>query len=357
MAAPKASLYKDATMLCLFCGQEQLSPKDKIDNWTCTHCFSGLISYRMLVNLIPRKLYDQIMQSKSPRDKSRPCPSCKQGVRQAVATHGDQSVTLELCHQCKFCWFEGGAIVKLARLGGSQGVMLPDAPKLGVRAPQKKNIPQIKKERPFPVMAFFLFGLFSIFSALALHYSFVTEEWGFQPLDPFREFGATWFSSLAINDAGQIPYLLFFLLAGVFCERQLGWRSFFSLCIVAGLASRITGLFGPKITEPIVGSIPICFALVVYCLFMIPYRDFLFPEERWKSPMGMLSWLGIFALLFFAVFILGDFATQVLSPEFDSSKLVFNIPVWGAVSFSYAQLPYLVAALVGGLWNLASSSH
>ncbi len=346
------SLYKDAGIHCLYCGHYQLPATDQLDNWTCNYCFSGLISFQMLLNLVPRTLFEEILSQGTKPEIDRPCPKCHRELKQATLVRADQKVTLELCGHCKLFWFEGGAIVHLVRLSELKHVMLPDPPKRGVRAP--KPIPSTLPKEPENISwsAPLLFFIISFVSALCEQHPEFVSRFGFIPVRAFRENGVTWISSLFINPAVKIPHLLLLLFCGIYCERRIGSRNFLTLCTTAGVFSQLAVFFFSQRPQTVfTGSFPFILAVTSFSLLRLPYYDFLFPKEKWKSPMDAVTWTGIVSLLFLFVFVIWDMVNQVIVAGLSDATTTFTIPFVGHIPAGFGLAPYVISALAGALWS------
>jgi membrane associated rhomboid family serine protease len=235
--------------------------------------------------------------------------------------------------------------------------MMADPPKRGVRAPKKIETAAKEKPAAVPWASIMLFCLCSFASAVAAKYPFLYDKFGFLPRTPLRFYGLPWLGGILLNKPAHINGLIALLFFGSYTERQIGARGLFTLCAVAWVASLVTCIpSASDYSEPFVGSLPVILAVFAYAAITFPYKKYLFPEERWKSPVDALSWMAIALLLFFVVFVLIDVLNQELAGMraaiFDSPVPAFVVPILGPLLFNAKCLPYVTGAAIGFLSGL-----
>lgn len=88
---------------------------------------------------------------------------------------------------------------------------------------------------------------------------------------------------------------------------------------------------------------------------MLPYREFLFPEERWRSPVTSVAWSLVSVLTVISIFLGWDFfhsafrGVAFAARGSGSGSWVHYLNDWLRSSFF---LTHLIGALVGVLWAL-----
>jgi len=295
MPSDMSDLKKEIGIQCLGCGRSELPPNREVDNWTCGYCHSGFVSIPMLSNLLPRDVMAQILSQGTASAKSKPCPRCHKPMETSRAAGQGDHVEIERCGKCHLVWFEAGRMTRLANLRPLDKLRqkaldeLMNPKLVGVRRPKAEAAPTVVGPLFVP---WYTLGLFAGLAVL-LYVPLQAPQWlpavGFLPASPLRGMGLPWLTSLFLNSGAQTHVLVPLLVLGSLAEHRLGGERILWLFVAAGVTSRLVYVLMGA-TALTFGSTEAAIGVMAYALFTIPYLEFLFPSERWRSPMNGILW-------------------------------------------------------------------
>ena len=315
------SLKEEIGLTCLHCGKTQLPPNRTLDSWTCGYCHSGFLSTAMLMNLISRDMVKELTKKRQIKPSNRSCPHCQSRMEPAQLRQWDGTLEYEHCRHCRLLWFEGGSIVKLLHKRDKEDISANTPEKVLTALLEKKRPSQMKlRPKVIPISGPFIpWGTLSvtlvcaILLPAALHFPQVYERLGFLPQNPWRNYGVAWLTSLFLNSRTQIHGLFALVLFGALAEKRSGLDRFLKIFLLSGVLGNFTFLLWVPTPEGIVfGSSCGIVGIATHVLFTLPYGEFLFPKERWRSPMTPVLWtlIGVGATI--AVVIGWDFLFMAL---------------------------------------------
>lgn len=351
---------KEVGLHCPTCGRWEMPPNRKMDNWTCSHCYSGFLTIAMLNNLIPRNVLAEILQNRRRIQSGHPCILCTKPMEVVPIYRQESQIDVELCRHCQLCWFEGGAFVHFTRILAPEEIQNLkthlEPPLKGVRAPNLNSQSIVLAKPPKMPWATLSLVISSIFvSAVSTRHPELLAQYGFLSADPLRHSGLTILSSLFFDSELQFHALFLFLIFGTYSERRLGALNHLCLFLSAGILSRISYLIvPPTIASTITGSGPAMAGVLTYVLVGLPYLTYLYPDQKWKSPRNSLGWTAIVALMFFFVFFALDLATQTIV-GLSQGHLDYVLPGVGGMPSKAECWAYAMGCLTGLFWFLAGS--
>ncbi len=283
---------------CVNCKQVNVGPNRDLDNWQCGYCYSGFLSMKMLVNLVPREVLGQFNQKYRPKpgQVARPCPNCEAPMQfRSASLLSGKKVEVEMCVDCRLLWFDSGDLLRTLRSRKNEAMSKEDIisannlnERMTDRAFRAEGVYQWATEDYFPRDTVALLAVAALMMPLAAHFSGLVEFLGFSPARPFHLFGATWLTSFFFHHHywDFLSTGLWFLFLGMYTEQRLGRGNFLRLFVVAGLIARMQYLVGGTHRDPVFfGMKASVLALTAYAACTFPFRQVFFPTvNKWRSP-------------------------------------------------------------------------
>jgi membrane associated rhomboid family serine protease/Zn-finger nucleic acid-binding protein len=368
-------------MKCPECGGslERRFFKDKI-SFSCRTCGGSLVAVGVLRSLCRSKEFVNSLwkiSASAPLAPGKKCPCCNQPMRRCTLTSdtGATALDLDLCRSCQMVWFDPGELSQIA-LTEEQREKLPPRAREIMAEYQVKKIAAAEAGRSIgygvendaPVQSWKWLPAFLGFpvemeeedtwssipwvtlSALGLcllvflftagNLTGVIQKYGFIPAHPFREYGATIFSSMFLHaSAGHLVGNLYFLFTfGDDVELELGKLKMMYLLFLSGLSALLLhSLCTPASTLPCVGASGFISGIIAFYAVTFPWRrlGFCF-SNRWSIRV---RWIAYPAWLLFAVWCI----FQIIMAVFAA-----NAGIQGGVAFS----AHLGGAVPGVVWGV-----
>ncbi len=289
----------------------------------CIRCHGSLVGLGVLRKLVDKKAVNDLWRRAYDRvgRVGRPCPVCTASMTEVSIMH-DQ-LHIDVCTRCHMTWFDGGELDALP--------LVPLPPHPPEMCPEAKavlalhNLKQIRHEaaldqdfnnnpeeawKYLPAMLglpveldsrtlsrrpwlawIFASLLVLVFLLILSDPRKVVAAWGFIPLDPFRHYGLTFWSSMLIHGGWShlIGNTYFLLLFGTAVEDHLGIRRTLLLLLLAGFAGSLMHMAGdPRSAMPLIGASGAISGIIAYYSLLYPharlgllFRYFLY--FRWLS--------------------------------------------------------------------------
>jgi membrane associated rhomboid family serine protease len=320
----------------------------------------------MLSNLAPRELIDQLNRRGQP---GRNCPRCHRAMTLVHIRFNQKELDLEVCQRkCRLAWFDSGEILRALRHRSPENTVADADEEETGEVPR----PIADAYRPFRVgssraaVIAFPWRTFQLVLACALlfpiarHLPDTIGQFGLLPADPLRFHGLTWLSSLFLYDrAGALlGGMLLLGLAGRAVEKAIGGDRFFALFLVSGLIGRLIFFLSSSSRDPVAAGAgdAIC-GVCAYALLIFPYREFFFPDQRWKSRTGVMVGIGVTAVTVFGFLLGWDFFQVALHHAAEGAHGVIYDESFFVTLRTWLDSPVfqgrVAAAAVGLLWSVA----
>ncbi|MBR7138264.1 MAG: rhomboid family intramembrane serine protease [Lentisphaeria bacterium] len=368
-------------MKCPECGGslERRFFKDKI-SFSCRTCGGSLVAVGVLRSLCRSKEFVNSLwkiSASAPLAPGKKCPCCNQTMRRCCLAGDNGAVTLELdlCRACQMVWFDPGELSQIALTEAQQMKLPPRAREIMAEYQVKKIAAAeagrtigygIEDDEPLQPWKWLpgLLGLpvemeeestwssipFVMLSALALclvvflftagNLAQVIQKYGFIPAQPFREYGATLFSSMFLHGSvwHLVGNLYFLFVFGDDVELELGKLKMMYLLFLSGFSALFFHwLCGSASTIPCVGASGFISGIIAFYAVTFPWRrvGFCF-RNRWYGGFG---WISYPAWLLFAVWCVFQIIMAMIAAKAETS---------GGVAYS----AHLGGAIPGVVWGV-----
>ena len=368
-------------MKCPGCGAtlKRASIKDRI-SFKCPQCGGSLTAVGVLRALCRDKEFvnqlwkDSFTAVLSPDKK---CPCCNQAMRRTFVSGKTDSFALELdvCRSCQMVWFDPGELAHV-KLSEEQLEKLPPRAReimaeyqvknlaaaadgrtigygFGEDAPDHwwKSLPgllglpvemeeeSIWRSIPYVTVGAALLCLL-VFVLTAGNLSEAVQKYGFIPSQPFRESGATLFSSMFLHASlwHLVGNLYFLLTFGDDVELELGRIKMLWLFLLSGFSALLFhSIAGSSSTIPCVGASGFISGFIAFYAVTFPWRRLGFCY--WRRFSYELSWLTLPACLLFVIWCIFQIIMAVI---------VADSEVGGV---AYAHLGGAVPGVIWGVWR------